>query len=109
MRSTPGGGIYFSGSDASASELRGCVLEQAQDVHLSYYWHGVFYLSRSSPTISKTGARGRAGARIGVELFSGGLGHKSAQDREPCLVMGLKEVGRTLRFSYPWKWKLTEG
>lgn len=66
----PWGGIYLSGSESSASELRGCVLEQAQGVYSSYHRHGVLYLRRSSPTISNTVVRGRAGARIGVEPSS---------------------------------------
>jgi hypothetical protein len=38
-----------------------------------------------------------------------GLDHNSAQARVRHSVMRLGEVGRIFEFSYPWKWKLTEG
>ena len=38
-----------------------------------------------------------------------GLDHNSAQDRVLCSVMVVGEIGRIFEFSYPWKWKLTEG
>jgi 2'-5' RNA ligase len=39
----------------------------------------------------------------------GGIDHNFAQDRAQRWAIGLKEVGRFLELSYPWRCKLTEG
>ena len=43
------------------------------------------------------------------ENFRVGLDHNSAQDPAAWSVMALREVGRIVEISYPWKCKLTEG
>ena len=43
------------------------------------------------------------------KIFAIGLDHKSAQDQVLNSAIGIAEVGRIFKLSYPWKCKLNQG